>query len=98
MLWVDKSIGDATACYNMGPIPASGGAFTWEARAASYEGAMQGSCLHWPDLDGNGGADMSFVDSFTNKAQTWFNIWGSEGTSDSGDDSDTLTSPALPSP
>jgi len=98
MLWVDKFIGDATVFYNMGPIPASGSAYTWNNEGPAYEGAGQGSCLHWPDLDGDGRADMSLVDSVANTAQTWFNLCPGEGTSDNGDDPDTLTSTPLPVP
>lgn len=53
-----------------------------------------GHCLHFPDLDGNRRADMHFVDAVENSAETWFNTCPNG----SGDDADTLTSPALPSP
>lgn len=98
MLWVDKFIGDASVWYNRGAIPTSGSAYKWDLAGPVYEGPGQGSCLHWPDLDGNGRADMHFVDSLANTAQTWFNICPGEGSSDNGDDPDTLTSPPLPVP
>lgn len=96
MIWVDKFVGDASVWYNMGPIPASGSAFTWNAAGPAYQGALQGSCLNWPDLNGDGRADMSAVDSLANTAQTWFNVCPGGGITTNGDDSDTLTSVPLP--
>ncbi|KAK3309327.1 uncharacterized protein B0T15DRAFT_460 [Chaetomium strumarium] len=51
--------------------------------------AAQGSCIRYPDLDGNGRADMHVVDSLASTAVTWFNDCGNGG----GDDADTLTTP-----
>lgn len=96
MLWVDKFNGDATVFYNRGPIPASGSAYTWDNVGPKYQGSAQGACLHYPDLDGDGRADMHEVDSITNTAKTWFNLCPGSGTSTNGDDDDTLTSPPLP--
>ncbi|RMZ77642.1 hypothetical protein DV738_g4290, partial [Chaetothyriales sp. CBS 135597] len=95
LLWVDKFTGDASVWYNEGPVPASGSAFTWKDQGPAYQGAGQGSCLQWADLDGDGRADMSLVDSLTNQATTWFNICSGQG-SGNGDDQDTLTSELLP--
>jgi hypothetical protein len=96
LLWVDKFNGDATVWYNEGPIPASDSAYTWSYQGPLYEGTNQGSCMHYPDLNGDGRADMTFVDSLTNTATTWFNMCPGEGESDNGDDPDTLTSEPLP--
>ncbi|KAK4220604.1 SGNH hydrolase-type esterase domain-containing protein [Podospora fimiseda] len=98
MLWVNKFNGDASVWYNRGQIPNSGSAFTWEAKGAVYQGAAQGHCEHFPDLDGNGRADMHVVDSLANTGKTWWNKCPGEGSSSNGDDSDTLTSPKLPNP
>jgi hypothetical protein len=97
-VWVDKFNGDASVWYNRGPTPASGSAYTWEGKGAVYQGALQGSCEHFPDLDGNGRADLHVVDSIDNTAVTWFNVCPGESVSTIGDDSDTLTSPKNPAP
>ena len=47
--------------------------------------------MHYPDLDGDGRADMHVVDSLENTAQTWFNLCPNEGSFSNGDDPDTLT-------
>ncbi|KAM0542975.1 hypothetical protein ACHAPJ_012532 [Fusarium lateritium] len=98
MLWVDKFDGDATVWYNKGQKPASGSTFTWELRGKAYMGAAQGQCEHWPDLDGDGRADMHVVDSITNTAQTWFNVCPGGGSTSNGDDDDTLKTPPLTIP
>lgn len=53
--------------------------------------------MQFSDLNGDGRADMTFVDSLTNNATTWFNVCSGEGGTDNGDDPDTLTSKPLPS-
>jgi hypothetical protein len=96
MLWVDKFSGDATVFYNRGPIPASGSAYTWDNQGVVYQGAGQGPCQNWPDLNGDGRADMSLADNLENTAWTWFNLCPNEGSGNNGDDPDTLTSAPLP--
>jgi hypothetical protein len=91
MLWLDKENGDASVWYNRGATPASGSAYTWDPKGAVYQGAMQGSCEHFPDLDGNGRADLHVTDGVDNWATTWFNVCPGEGGSDNGDDADTMT-------
>ncbi|KAH6856359.1 hypothetical protein B0I37DRAFT_402917 [Chaetomium sp. MPI-CAGE-AT-0009] len=90
-LWVNKFNGDSEVWYNRGAIPASGSAFTWEYRGPVFQGAAQGSCMQYPDLDGNGRADMHVIDALTNTASTWFNDCGNNG----GDDADTFNPPVL---
>ncbi|KAK4222286.1 SGNH hydrolase-type esterase domain-containing protein [Podospora fimiseda] len=96
MLWVNKFNGDASVWYNRGQIANSGSAFTWDLKGTVYQGAAQGHCEHFPDLDGNGRADMHVVDSLANTGKTWWNKCPGEGSSSNGDDSDTLTSEKLP--
>lgn len=96
MLWVDKFSGDATVWYNKGPIPASGSAYTWDNQGIVYQGAGQGPCQNWPDLNGDGRADMSLANNLDNTAWTWFNLCPNEGSGNNGDDPDTLTSSSLP--
>ncbi len=96
-LWVDKFNGDGAVWYNRGATPASGSAFTWDPKGSVYQGALQGSCEHFPDLDGNGRADLHAVDSVENTAVTWFNVCPGEHGTDNGDDSNTLTAPSTSS-
>ncbi|GAB1314669.1 hypothetical protein MFIFM68171_04879 [Madurella fahalii] len=98
LLWLDKFSGDASVWYNRGPVPASGSAFTWEPQGTVYQCAAQGSCEHFPDLDGNGRADLHVTNSIENSAVTWFNVCPGEGSASNGDDEDTLTSPKIPTP
>lgn len=96
LLWTDKFKGDAMVWKNMGPIPAAGtgSSFTWVNQGFLYDAPAQGTCLEFPDLDGNGRADMVSIDAAVNTATTWFN----NCPDGSGDDSDTYTAAALPSP
>jgi hypothetical protein len=63
--------------YNRGrvdPAEFSGSSFRWEGKGAAYEGSYAGTCQFFPDLDGNGRADLhSIRGTFTNEAETWFN-------------------------
>lgn len=94
LLWTDKFKGDAMVWKNMGPIPAAGtgSSFTWVNQGFLYDAPAQGTCLQFPDLDGNGRADMVFIDPVENTAVTWFNTCPDS----SGDDTDTFTSASLP--
>ncbi|KAL2256741.1 hypothetical protein VTK26DRAFT_1190 [Humicola hyalothermophila] len=91
LLWVDKFNGDTTVWYNRGRKDVSGSSFAWAKKGKLYQGAAQGSCTMFPDLDGNGRADMHVVRVLENTALTWFNDCGDRG----GDDADTLTTPAV---
>ncbi|KAI3398912.1 hypothetical protein diail_8235 [Diaporthe ilicicola] len=94
LIWMDKFKGDATVWTNQGMIQSGDSSFTWVNKGPLYNAPAQGHCLHFPDLDGNKRADMHFVEAVENSAQTWFNTCPNG----SGDDADTLTSPALPAP
>ncbi|RYP93433.1 hypothetical protein DL770_000476 [Monosporascus sp. CRB-9-2] len=97
-LWVNKFNGDTDVWINDGPIPRSGSASSWGYRGKLYQGPGQGSCMAFPDLDGNGRADFSLIDSLDNTATTWFNDYPGQNSDKGGDDDDTLTSPDLPTP
>jgi hypothetical protein len=78
MIWVDKFTGDGYVYYNQGPAdPAvtSGSSFSWLVPSGpSYAGNHAGTCMFYPDMDGNGRADMhSIIGTFTNQAETWLN-------------------------
>ncbi|KAJ4413888.1 hypothetical protein N0V82_008243 [Gnomoniopsis sp. IMI 355080] len=96
LLWTDKFRGDAMVWKNQGRIPAAGTAssFTWTNLGFLYNAPSQGTCLEFPDLDGNGRADMVAIEPLENTATTWFNNCPDGG---SADDPDTLTSAGLPS-
>ncbi|KKY36967.1 hypothetical protein UCDDA912_g03061 [Diaporthe ampelina] len=94
LIWTDDFKGDATVWTNQGMVQSGDSSFTWVNKGPSYNAPAQGHCLHFPDLDGNKRADMLFAEAVENSAQTWFNTCPNG----SGDDADTLTSPALPSP
>jgi hypothetical protein len=98
LLWINKLNGDTHVWYNEGRHPALDSSFTWREAGAAYKGAAQGHCQYYPDLDGNGRADMHVVDSVKNSAQTWFNVCDGEGGSDNGDDEDTLTADPVSPP
>lgn len=100
MIWVDKFTGDARVWYSEGPgSPEAGKGSTWYWRRASkpvFDGNKAGTCNFYPDLDGNGRADMhSILGTWTNQAQTWLNP--SCGLSDNeGDDKGGVVDPRLP--
>lgn len=96
-LWVEKFSGDTSVWLNQGRRDgkgADGSSFQWDQAGVLYRGAAQGSCYHFPDLDGNKRADFHLTYSDTNKADTSFNDCPDNG----GDDDKTLTDPGLPIP
>ncbi|KAK6069383.1 killer toxin subunits alpha beta [Seiridium cupressi] len=100
MLWVDKFNGDGYVWYNRGRGDSSangGSSFHWDKVVNPvYDGNHAGTCMFYPDLDGNGRADMhSLLGTWTNQAETWFNP--SCGLEDrEGDDAEGVTNPLLP--
>lgn len=100
MLWVDKFTGDATVWYSRGrgnPADNLGSSFHWDmTNGAVYAGNVAGTCMYYPDLDGNGRADQhSIENSLENTAETSFNP--SCGLTDrTGDDSGGVVNPNLP--
>lgn len=77
MIWIEKFSGDGHVWYNGGrgdPGANSGSSFHWDGAGAAYAGTYAGTCQFFPDLDGNGRADLhSIRGTFTNEAETWFN-------------------------
>ena len=100
MLWVDKFTGDASVWYNGGAVAetsANGGSsYFWDASGPAYEGSYAGTCQFFPDLDGNGRADLhSITGTWTNEAVSWLNP--SCGLPDAqGDDPGGVINPDLP--
>ncbi|KAF6785209.1 hypothetical protein CSOJ01_15621 [Colletotrichum sojae] len=96
-LWVEKFSGDTSVWLNQGRRDgkgADGSSFQWDQAGVLYRGAAQGSCYHFPDLDGNKRADFHLTYSDTNKADTSFNDCPDNG----GEDDKTPTDPGLPIP
>ncbi|KAH8664571.1 hypothetical protein BX600DRAFT_550581 [Xylariales sp. PMI_506] len=94
LLWLDKFSGDTTAYLNMGNIPTAGSYFLWSNQGIVLKGQGQGACQHFPDLDGDGRADLQLVQADTNIGEVWYNEC--TGYITGGDDVDTLTVGALP--
>ncbi|KAK8062432.1 carbohydrate esterase family 3 protein [Apiospora hydei] len=100
LIWIDKFDGKGYVWYNEGPgSPADNGGSSFHWRKIDdpvYDGNHQGNCLFYPDLDGDGRADMhSLLGTWTNQAETWFNRCG--GLSDvTGDDPGGVINPNLP--
>lgn len=79
------------------PAETSGSSFFWrKIEKAVYRGDVAGTCMYYPDLDGNGRADQhSILGTFTNQARTSFNP--SCGMTDAeGDDDGGVVNPELP--
>ncbi|KFY97907.1 hypothetical protein V498_01794 [Pseudogymnoascus sp. VKM F-4517 (FW-2822)] len=100
MIWIDKFNGDGYVWYNedrSDPATTSGSSFLWRKISdAVYEGSVAGTCMFYPDLDGNGRADMhGILGTWNNEAESWFNP--ACGMADAiGDDSDDIADPQLP--
>ncbi|KAF7549363.1 hypothetical protein G7Z17_g6445 [Cylindrodendrum hubeiense] len=100
MLWVDKFTGNGYVWYNGDrgdPAELSGSSFDWrKINDPVYRGDVAGTCEYYPDLDGNGRADMqSILGTWTNEATTSFNP--SCGMTDAkGDDDGGVVNPELP--
>lgn len=93
MIHTDKFNGDGSVWLNKGEREVGGSQFEWESVGAKYEGAVAGSCTYYPDLDGDGHADMHAVKySFTNTAETWFTRCSVNKVGDDG----AITDPNLP--
>ncbi|KAG9255973.1 uncharacterized protein F5Z01DRAFT_531189 [Emericellopsis atlantica] len=79
LIWVDKFNGNARVWYGAGPHgnPSANGGSSWQWRKIDepvYDGSYAGTCQYFPDLNGNGRADLhSIMGTWTNKAETWFN-------------------------
>ncbi|QKX57197.1 uncharacterized protein TRUGW13939_04305 [Talaromyces rugulosus] len=76
MIHTDKFTGDGTVWYNLGRRDIKGSRYEWAPMGAKYRGAVAGSCTYFPDLDGDGRADMhSILNSIENTADSWPKRW-----------------------
>ncbi|KAK0625151.1 family 3 carbohydrate esterase, partial [Bombardia bombarda] len=101
MIWINKFNGEGTAFYNRGyadPAKNKGSVIHWDKtpKAVYVTVHRAGTCIYFPDLDGNGRADLHAIGgTFTNTAETWFNP--SCGLTDrEGDDAGCCADPKLP--
>jgi hypothetical protein len=94
MIWTDKFSGDGSVWYNLGRRDIKGSQYEWGPQGPKYRGAVEGSCTYFPDLNGDGRADMhSIWNSINNTAQTWYNECA---TKDHTGDDGPITDPNLP--
>lgn len=98
-LWVDKFDGSTEVWFNNGPVPEgdrpanSGSKFKWAPQGKLYNGISRGANQYYPDIDGNGKADIYNVNPVVNTADVWYNRCN-EGGSGGGDD--VSSDPDLP--
>ncbi|KAK8022879.1 fg-gap repeat domain-containing protein [Apiospora marii] len=100
MVWTDKFTGDSFVWWNRGrsnPAETLGSSFRWERMVDRvFENTVAGTCMHYPDLDGDGRADKHNIKgTYTNEAETWFNRCGLPDVT--GDDG-PITNPNFPIP
>ncbi|KAK8026760.1 hypothetical protein PG991_003816 [Apiospora marii] len=103
MIWIDKFDGHGTVWYNNGEFPGgvdpgSGSTFHWLPQGTLFDGHTAGTCVYYPDLDGDGRADYhSILGTWTNQAETWFNRCGGGGRGgDVQGDDGPISDPVLP--
>ncbi|KAM0257394.1 hypothetical protein ACHAPA_011776 [Fusarium lateritium] len=100
-IWVEKFSGDAFVYYNKGRKDVSGSRYVWEIQERggpfpAYGGSYAGSCQYFPDLNGDGRADLHSIQAtFPNTAVSAYNICGGNR---SGDDSSDIKKPDLITP
>ncbi|KAF5635566.1 integrin alpha n-terminal [Fusarium sp. NRRL 25303] len=77
LIWVDKYTGDATVYINRGKMNTGGSNWWFLNSGKQYSGSWAGTCQYFPDLDGDGRADLhSIMSTFTNQGETFFNRCG----------------------
>ncbi|EEU40647.1 uncharacterized protein NECHADRAFT_33967, partial [Fusarium vanettenii 77-13-4] len=97
-IWVEKFSGDAFVYYNMGRRDIAGSRYWWEIQERggpfpAYGGSYAGSCQYFPDLNGDGRADLhSIQGTFPNTAVSAYNVCDGNR---SGDDSTDIKQPDL---
>jgi hypothetical protein len=77
LIHTNKFNGDGTVWLNKGRKDIGGSRWDWDPQGVCFQGAQAGSCTYFPDLDGNGRADMHVIThSMRNTAETWFSCCG----------------------
>ncbi|KAH8678326.1 hypothetical protein BX600DRAFT_545929 [Xylariales sp. PMI_506] len=90
-MFVEKFTGDVSVYYNKGQVQIDGSSFEWDAAGVLYEGAMYGPDQFYPNLGGQGRADMVAVDPKTGHGFVWYNSCPT-----GGDGPGPLVDPELP--
>jgi hypothetical protein len=94
MIHTNKFNGDGTVWYNRGRRDVGGSRFEWAPGTVKFSGASAGSCEYFPDLDGDGRADLHVItNSLDNTGETWFTDCGLV---DSTGDDGRISDPRLP--
>ncbi|KAJ5496833.1 hypothetical protein N7463_008820 [Penicillium fimorum] len=94
IIHTNKFNGDGTVWYNRGRRDIGDSNYKWENAGVRYQGAVEGSCTYFPDLNGDGFADMHAITHSTkNTAETWYNACS--GKNHFGDDG-PIEDPKLP--
>lgn len=98
LLFTDNLNGDTFVWKNEGEVDEriAGSKFRWTFRGKLYAGQVRSGNQYYPDLDGDGRADLQVVSPDDNSAVAWFNICPNTGSGQ--DDFDMLDpkEPALP--
>ncbi|OBT91574.1 hypothetical protein VE01_10411 [Pseudogymnoascus verrucosus] len=95
LIWTDKFNGDGTVYYNGGRQEVGGSQFLWSNEGKAFTGNAAGTCVYYPELNGDNRADQhNVLGTFTNEARTWFNTC--DGGNAMGDGPSTGTDPQLP--
>jgi hypothetical protein len=89
---IDTFSGDAEVWQYMGEQQASGSSFRWDYKGRIYQGSSAGANMHFPNLGGQGRADMTEVNPKTGLGWTWFN------SCPLGGDDGAVVNPGLPTP
>ncbi|OBT72676.1 hypothetical protein VF21_08567 [Pseudogymnoascus sp. 05NY08] len=94
LIWTDKFSGEGTVYYNGGRQEVGGSQFLWTNEGKAFTGNAAGTCVYYPDLNGDSRADQhNIIGTFINEARTWFNTC--VGGNAMGDDPSTGTDPQL---
>ncbi|RDW68818.1 putative esterase [Aspergillus mulundensis] len=97
LIHTNKFNGDGTVWYNRGLREVGGSSFWWENAGLAFEGKVAGSCVYYPDLNGDGYADIHAVThSMENTAETWYSGCGEGVLKDHEGDDGALVDPGLP--
>ncbi|KAL2819388.1 hypothetical protein BJX63DRAFT_428611 [Aspergillus granulosus] len=77
LIHTNKFTGDGTVWYSNGRKDIGGSRFHWVNSGVLYSGAAAGACTYFPDLDGDGRADLhAIINSLDNTADSWYNRCG----------------------
>ncbi|KAL4902118.1 hypothetical protein BDW74DRAFT_187076 [Aspergillus multicolor] len=97
LIHTNKFNSDGTVWYNRGLRDTGGSSFWWENKGLAFEGKVAGSCTYYPDLNGDGYADIHAVtNSMDNTAETWYSGCAEGELKDHTGDDGGVVDPGLP--